>query len=294
MSTTGKFSRHQKNLQVIPRVALVYDRLTTEFGGAEQVLQVLHEIYPTAPVFTTVYDPQRARYANTWQVRTSWLQKCPGAQFFYRSFVWLMPLAIEDLPLSNFDIVISISSAEGKGVLTKPEQLHVCYMLTPTRYLWSHTEQYAHHPLTGWLRAVVFGYVRWWDKAAAFRPDYVIPISQLVAQRTQRYYSRVTEDVLYPPVSTNFSAGLPAGQTSEVLLAHLPHEFWFMVCRLVSYKRVDLAIRASAQLHQPLVVVGDGPDYHRLVKIAQTTPGAQVFFERSVQPGLLGHTMHVV
>src|SRR5258708_2622600 len=166
-----------------PKVALVYDRVNTHYGGAENVLLALHQIYPSAPLYTSVYNPQTATWAKVFDVRTSFLQKFPFAKKFHRLYVALMPLAFESFDLSEFDIVISISSAEAKGVLTKPNQLHVCYLLTPTRYLWSHAEEYQKDWLTGPIRALIFNYLRWWDQSAALRPDIFIPISQLVAER---------------------------------------------------------------------------------------------------------------
>ena len=142
-----------------PKVALVYDRVNTPFGGAENVLLALHQIYPEAPLYTSVYDPKTAPWAKVFSVRPSFLQKIPFAKRFHRLFAVLMPLAFESFDLVEFDIVISITSAEAKGVLTKPNQLHICYLLTPTRYLWSHAKEYEQHRLTGWLRKLVFSYL---------------------------------------------------------------------------------------------------------------------------------------
>lgn len=262
--------------QSTPKTAIVYDRVNTPFGGAENVLMALHELYPEAPLYTAVYDSETAKWANIFTVQPSFLQKIPFAKKAHRLFAFFMPLAFESFDLSGFDIIISVTSAEAKGVLTKPEQLHVCYLLTPTRYLWSHREEYERDPLTGWLRKIVFEYLRWWDEAAALRPDFFIPISRLVADRCQKYYHRPTEAIIYPTV----------GKKNAVLKEITPpvSDFYLIVSRLVPYKRIDLAIKACQKLGKNLVIIGQGPDVDRLRKLAESgDPTAKVFFLQAVQ-----------
>ncbi len=245
-----------------PRIALTYDRVNTLHGGAENVLLALHDIFPDAPLYTSVYNPETAPWAKVFTVIPSFLQHIPFAKNRHRLFAVLMPLAFESFDLSAFDIVISITSAEAKGVLTKPNQLHVCYLLTPTRYLWSHTQEYEQDPFSGWLRKKVFQYLRWWDTAAALRPDFYIPISRLVAERCERYYHRPTEAVIYPTVAQQHSA--PAKIS-------LPFkEYYLIVSRLVPYKRIDLAIQACQKLGRNLIIIGQGPDQSRLEEIAKS------------------------
>ena len=260
-------------LEKKPKVALVYDRVNTRYGGAEQVLVQLHTIFPEAPLFTSVFDPKKAKWSADFTVFPSFIQRIPILKNFHRAAVFLMPLAFERANLKSFDIIISVTSAEAKGVLTSPDQLHVCYLLTPTRYLWSHQDEYEKDVLTGWLRKLIFRYLKWWDEAAAFRPDVIIPISKLVQERTEQYYHRKTLPVIYPPVSfTNLteessevsekeSADDPS--SSEV---EFPHDYYLIVARLVSYKRLDIAIKACQKLNRKLIIIGEGPDKKRLQK----------------------------
>ncbi len=247
------------------KVALIYDRVNTPYGGAEKVLLAIHEVFPDAPLYTSVYDAKKAPWAAVFEVKTSFLQKIPFAARFHRSLSLFMPLAFESFDLSAYDLIISITSAEAKGVLTKPNQLHICYLLTPTRYLWSHTEEYQKNILTGWLRKIIFRYLRWWDEAAALRPDFYIPISQLIAERTQQYYHRPTEQHLYPTVGLTAS---PPEHRDIKKPESLPDEYYLIVSRLVPYKKIDLAIEVCKRLNRNLVIIGNGPDLQRLQQIA--------------------------
>lgn len=254
-----------------PRIALVYDRANTPFGGAEQVLLALHQAFPKAPLFTSVYHP-RATWARNFKIKTSFLQKIPFAKNFHRYFVPLMPLAFESLDLSEYEIIISVTSAEAKGIITRPEQLHICYLLTPTRYLYSHR---AHYEQTHWPFKVpiirffsqkLFDYITWWDQVAAHRPDVMIPISQLVKTRAEKYYKRELKAPIYPP----FNPTELTSDSEEYSLKpfYLPDEYFLIISRLVPYKRIDLAIRAAQKLNKNLVIIGSGPDFNRLQKIA--------------------------
>ena len=273
-----------------PKVALVYDRVNTPFGGAENVLLALHQIYPEAPLYTSVYDAKTAPWAKVFKVHPSFLQRIPFAKKFHRLFAVLMPLAFESFDLSKFDIVVSVTSAEAKGVLTKPSQLHICYLLTPTRYLWSHAAEYEQDRLTGWLRKIVFAYLKWWDEAAALRPDIIIPISQLVAGRCQKFYHRTPVSVIYPTVMPTLKLQEEAISTNAVAVEIRPflNKYFLVVSRLVPYKRIDLAIQACQKAQKPLVVIGQGPDLSRLKKLAEHSkignPNAKVFFLQAVQP----------
>lgn len=235
------------------RVALVYDRVNTRFGGAEAVLVSLHQLFPQAPLFTSVYDPEVAVWAKEFTVKTSFLQTIPFAKKHHRQFVQLMPMAFEIFDFTQFDLVISISSAEAKGIITGPNTLHVCYLLSPTRYLWHQEAEY----LTGsfaWLKRLAFSSLRNWDYLAAQRPDYLIPISQRVQDRCEKYYRRETEAVIYPP----FTLKLPSR------INHDRQPFFLMVSRLVPYKNLDVVIETCQRERIPLKIVGDGPEKARL------------------------------
>lgn len=243
-------------------IALIYDRVNTKHGGAEQVLLTLHELFPEAPLFTSVYDSAQAEWAKVFpSVIPSFIQKLPLLKHRHRVIPFLMPLAFESFELSRFKLVISITSAEAKGVITLPNQLHVCYLLTPTRYLYSHRAEYLRSvpALLKPLASAAAGYLTWWDQAAAARPDHLIPISNLVSQRVTKYYRRSTEAPIYPPVAESSKTMLTDSEIPAEWHAFWPQPFLLSVCRLVEYKRVDLAIQASQKVGLPLVIVGSGP-----------------------------------
>lgn len=244
-----------------PRVALVYDRVNS-WGGAERVLLAFQKLYPQAPLFTSVYDSQAASWAHNFVVKTSFLQQFPWLRTRHRWLGWLMPLAFETLDLSGYDLVISVTSEAAKAVLTTPEQLHVCYLLTPTRYLWSHQAEYRETlPLP--LRLVVQKaqlLFRKWDWVAGQRPDFIIPISHLVQQRAEEFYGRSTESPLYPGYTPLSSAEVPP----EIP----PDDFIFSWGRHVAYKRFDLLIEVAQRLSIPLVIAGSGPETEKLRRLA--------------------------
>lgn len=266
-----------------PAIAIVYDRVNTTFGGAERVLERLHHLYPRAPIFTSVYDKEKASWAAAMTVIPSFLQTFPGAVHHHREYVGLMPLAFETINLDTYDIVISVTSAEAKGVITKADQLHICYLLTPTRYLWSHEAEYTQHPLIELVKRPIFTYLKWWDRAAALRPDNYIPISKTVAARCSQFYQRTPEAVIYPPVE------LIENASDSTDISEVPtDDYYLVVARLVGYKRIDLAISACAQAKKKLIIIGDGPERVRLQKLASEL-GAQATttFLQAVQSTVL-------
>lgn len=259
------------------KIALVYDRIN-KFGGAERVFWALHKIWPEAPVFTSVYDPEGAPWVKGWEIRTSWLQNMPGAKTNHESLGWLMPLAFESLDLSGYDVIISLTSEAAKGVITRPGQLHVCYLLTPTRYLWSHVADYLDQ-LPGAVRSLAMAVqskLRVWDYLAGQRPDHIISISDLVRRRCEKYYRRQSE-VIYPPVwllsqSSVERRTLNAEQRSTYSAQRsLIKPCFLVVSRLVRYKRIDLAIEACNRLKENLVIVGSGSDEAKLRSLAGPT-----------------------
>lgn len=270
-----------KSSKVSPRIALVYDRVNTTWGGAEKLLLALHQIYPQAPLFTSVYDPVATPWASIFDIRTSFLQKLPGAKSRHRFLACLMPLAFESLDFSQFDLIITITSAEAKGIITKPDQLHVCYLLSPPRYLWSHRDLYQQFPLLGWIIRIVQPLLAWWDLAAAHRPDVIIPISKLSQRRCGDYYHRTTDEPLYPTVISAVPVGkrqINKYQASKQQVKNfvtssnkLPTSFYLVVSRLVVYKRIDLVITACTNLGLSLVIVGDGPEKNKLEELAKDT-----------------------
>ena len=244
------------------RVALVHDWLN-QMGGAESVLENLVALYPGAPVYTSIYwrEAMPAAY-RLWDIRTSWLDKVPGVRRHHQRFLPLYPLAFEGLDLDGYDVVLSNKSGFCHGVITSAETVHVCYCLTPTRYLWRYRE-YAQTeglgPVARVLLAPVLLHLRLWDRLAAERVDSFIAISSEVQRRIDKYYGRESE-IIWPPVDVGRFAPAPSGG-----------DYYLSVGRLVPYKRVDLAVQACTQLGLPLKVAGTGRDLERLKAIAGPT-----------------------
>lgn len=245
------------------KIALVHEFLT-QLGGAERVLEAFHELFPDAPVFTIVHDPEKTeqRYRD-WDIRTSFVQRMPGGVRHYQYFLPLMPRAVETFPLDEFDVVLSDSSAFAKGARTRLNTVHISYCHTPTRYLWESLDQYVDsgkHPkvlkmaVKPWLKH----YLKRWDYQAAQRPHHLIANSQTVMSRIRRYYDR-DADVIYPPVDTDFFQ--PITRNKE--------EYYFIASRLEPYKQVGLAIEAFGQLGLPLRVAGTGTDIYKLRSLAK-------------------------
>lgn len=247
------------------RLAFVYDRLN-KIGGAERVLESLRQIWPQAPFYTAVHDPKLAPFAKNWQVHTSFMQKVPLAKKHHELFAWAMPLAFESFNFTDFDIVISITSAEAKGIITQPQTLHLCYCLTPTRYLWSHMDHYQSQgsQFLRPLKSVAISKLRQWDQVAATRPDHYLSISQTAKKRIQKYYHRDSQ-IIYPPANTTFF--------KPATTSHQPPatNYYLIVSRLVSYKHIDLAIKACNHLKTPLIIIGTGKAEKKLKKIAGPT-----------------------
>ncbi|MDP2624886.1 MAG: glycosyltransferase, partial [Candidatus Peregrinibacteria bacterium] len=185
------------------RIAIVCDWLT-DWGGAERVILALHKLYPEAPIYTSIYDKDHLRVFDDADVRTSFLQKFPGAKRHHQRYITLMPAAFESFDLSGFDIVISSSHACAKGVITKPETLHLSYCHSPPRYLWDNSHEYIkNYPWPKWLKKFVIPgalhKLRIWDRAAADRVDRYISNSHYISGRINKYYRREAK-VIYPPV----------------------------------------------------------------------------------------------
>lgn len=244
------------------RVALVHDYLI-QAGGAERVVAALHRIFPGAPIFTTIADPDLTdAMLPGAEIHTSWMQRLPGLKRHFRKYVLLYPSAIERLDLGGYDLVISSSSAFAKGVITDPGAIHICYCHTPMRFGWN-AKRYAERedwgPIVRRLLPMITERLRRWDLETANRPTLYLANSTVVAGRIASAYHRSAR-VVYPPVETERVP--PAGE---------PGEHFLVVARLISYKRIDLAVEAFTRMAKPLLVVGDGPARRALERIAGPT-----------------------
>lgn len=242
------------------QIALVYDRVN-KWGGAERVLLALHKLFPNAPLFTAVYAPSKAKWAKIFpNVIPSFLQKLPLMQNKHELLGTFTPIAFESFDLSGFDLVISVTSESAKGVLTKPPTKHICYMLTPNRYLWSGFELYFKNPVLRFISRPVVAYLKRWDRIAANRPDKLIAISTEVGKRIKKYYKRDSE-IVYPPVNTSILYSIFKNRPRK--------NFYLVVSRLVAYKKVDLAIRTFNKLGLPLYIIGTGNQERQLKRLAK-------------------------
>lgn len=243
------------------KVALVHDYLSQD-GGAERVLKALAEIYPEAPIFVLFYDKDKIpSYFLERDLRPTFLQYLPFGVSHYRWYLTLMPFATERHDLSEFEIVISSTSAFSKGILTRPETLHLSYCHTPTRYLWTDTHSYIEELRSPrWIKSLLpplISRLRLWDQMSANRVDHFIANSETVRGRIQKYYRREAE-VIYPPVDTHlFQISPKVG------------DYFLIGGRLVSYKRYDLAIKVFNRLGWPLKIFGEGPEEERLREMAK-------------------------
>lgn len=244
------------------RVALVHDYLN-QMGGAEKVVEVFHAMFPDAPLYTSVYDREvmPESFARM-DVRTSFMQRITPKLRWVKPLLPLYPLAFEQFDLRGYDLVLSSTTTFAKGVLTRPETCHVCYINTPFRFLWMYQEYLAYEPetkLRGLVLPVVASALRQWDFAAAQRVDYFIAGSNNAAARVRKFYRRPCS-VVHSPI-----------EAGRFCPSYGHDGFYLTVGRLQSYKRVDLAIRACNLLGRPLVIVGDGPDRARLQALAGPT-----------------------
>lgn len=249
---------------------MVYDKLNTRYGGAEKVLLALHEIWPEAPLFTSYWDKKTADWALIFDVRTSFLQSLwEKTRLGYGKFVWLVPLAFENFDFYKFEVVISVSAEFAKSIITQPTTLHLCYCLTPPRWLW--TERFKNRRVKELVVSPLLTYARVYDQTAAQRVDEFVAISEAVEKRIRKVYKRRAE-VIYPPVdiSQKLEIFARSGSSSHVKIQNGDDKDYFLlVSRLVGHKRVDLAIEVFNQLGLTLKIIGVGPEEKKLKKMAK-------------------------
>ena len=265
------------------RIAIVVDALAV-MGGAERVLDTALEVVPQADIYTLVYRPEpfrETRLANH-AIHTSFVDRLPGAGSHYRSYLPLLPLAIEQFDLHSYELVFSLSYAVAHGILPRPGQSHISYTHTPLRQAWQHYHDFIKRTslrsrLRTWLARPIMHYLRLWDFAAAARVDHFLAASRWVAQAVWRAYRREAQ-VLYPPVDI---AGFQSLQPKE--------PYFITVSRLEPHKRVDLVVGTFSRLGLPLVVVGEGSEQRRLERLAGSTVQFKGWLPDSEVRRLVGH-----
>ncbi|MBM4417980.1 MAG: glycosyltransferase family 4 protein [Chloroflexi bacterium] len=254
------------------RIALVHDYLN-QYGGAERVLEVLAEIFPGAPVFTSLYVPDRMSNAiRGLDVRVTPLDRLPGARARHQAALLLYPPAFEALDLSYFDLIVSNSSAFAGAAIVRPDAAHLCYCLTPMRWVWDLDSYLAREGRGGAFRAMlrpVVDQMAEWDAVASSRVDRYLAISRTIADRIRRRYDRCSK-VIFPPVDVDRLRGaLGTSDAPHGLASAEP--YYLVLSRLVPYKRIDLAIEACNRHRLRLIVAGSGRDEARLRGLAGST-----------------------
>jgi glycosyltransferase involved in cell wall biosynthesis len=245
------------------RVAIVHYWLVGMRGG-EKVVEALCDMFPQADIFTHVYVPDAvSEKIRRHKVSTSFINSLPRAAHFYKRYLPLMPMALEQLDLAGYDLVISSESGPAKGVIPSPSARHLCYCHSPMRYLWNKFHDY--RAQSGLLTRLAMPYfahrLRLWDTVSANRVDHYIANSTTVKMRIRRYYGR-DADVIWPPVDVNSFLPVNANRLGDYML---------MVGELVPYKRPDLAVDAFNRMRAKLVVIGGGEMLDRIRRLAGRT-----------------------
>ncbi|MCD5383345.1 glycosyltransferase [candidate division WOR-3 bacterium] len=244
------------------RVAIVHDYLN-QFGGAERVLWAVHEIFPSAPVYTILTAPSSLppRFKDL-RITPTFIQRLPFIRSQYEKYILFFPTAVEQIDLSPFDLVVSISSAWAKGCITSPGTCHISYILNPMRFVWGrYYERINTIKNRGQKMAFRFGanYLRMWDRMAAERPDQIITLSHEVERRIRKYYRR-DADIVHPPCDTSF---FTPDQRVKV------QDFFLVVSRLRPYKQIDIAVKAFNKLGLPLLIIGEGGERGKLERLSK-------------------------
>ncbi|MEN9563933.1 MAG: hypothetical protein RIR73_2177 [Chloroflexota bacterium] len=245
------------------KVAIVHEWLST-FGGSERLLTQLLQIFPNADIFALTYFPKNFQHTelNNIKVRTTFLQNIPSIERHYRKLLPIMPLAIESLDVSKYDLVISLSHAVAHGVKTHKNQMHISYISTPMRYAWHMRDDYLKlhgltHPFIRLAANGTLSLLRRWDASASARSDSLLANSKWTAQHIKEAWKRESQ-VIYPPVDVHRFT--PVSQRDN---------YYLLVSRLVPYKMANKIVKAFNKTGLPLVIVGDGPDLPAIRRIAK-------------------------
>ncbi|CAM5389360.1 hypothetical protein SAFG77S_07328 [Streptomyces afghaniensis] len=241
------------------KTAIIHDWLVV-YSGAEKVLEELLKLFPDADLYSTVehLEAKDRHFIQNKQVKTTFIQKLPFSKKKYRNYLPLMPLAIEQLDLSKYDLIISSSHAVAKGVITGPDQLHISYVYSPIRYAWDLQHQYLRESglekgIKSWITRFILHYVRNWDYRTANGVDFFMCVSDFIGRRIWKTYRREAKTV-YPPVDV-----------SAFTLREEKEDFYLTASRMVPYKKIDTIVESFSLLpDKKLVVIGDGPDFKKI------------------------------
>ena len=241
------------------KLAIAHDFLN-QYGGAERVVEILHEIYPDAPIYTSIYIPENLPDSfKKMNIKTSFMQKLPFINKLFKYYLIFYPKAFESFDLKEYDVILSSSSAFAKGIIPGNNSLHICYCYTPTRFIWNYsnyTKKENYRLIISKLLPLVIKKLKTWDLGTIKRIDYFISISESIKGKIIENYNRDSE-VIYPPVDCK------AFKISEEV-----KNYFLIVSRLNSYKNIDLAIKSFSNLGLNLKIVGKGPYRERLEKMA--------------------------
>lgn len=244
------------------KIAIVYDWID-KWGGVERVLLALREMFPGAVFYTSVYDKDKAQWAKGFKINTTFIQGLPD--IIKKNRVLSIPFyatAFETLDFKDYDLVISVTSSFSKSLVTPPGTKHICYLLTPTRFLWSHQKNYFKNNI---LTRGFVDYLKRWDLAAASRPDEFISISGAVRERCLKFYHRDSR-IVYPPFDSDYWKKIKAHIKSKK--SPVDYRYFLVVSRLETYKKVDLVLKAFRGSKHRLVIVGEGSQGEKLRRLA--------------------------
>ena len=244
------------------KTAIVHDYLN-QAGGAERVIECLHEIFPSSPIYTSIYDRKRMPETfKTMDIRTSFMQYLPFVMRHFKKYLPLYPFAFMSFDLSGYDLILSSSSAWGKGIRKKEGSLHICYCHSPMRFVWMYEDYMEKEEYGALVRTILPPVLQWlkkWDLKTAKNVDHFIANSRTTQKRIKLFYGRDSE-VIHPPVDTSFFR--PYNDKIK--------DYFLVVSRLNPYKHIDLAVEAFNEIGLPLYVIGFGPDERRLKRLAKS------------------------
>jgi glycosyltransferase involved in cell wall biosynthesis len=258
------------------KLAIVHDYLN-QFGGAERVVMALHEAYPEAPIFTSIYDREKMpKEFLSMDIRTTFMQHLPQVMARYKAYLPLYPLAFSSIDLKGFDCILSSSSAFAKGISKPANSLHICYCYNPMRFVWRYDDYIREEPLPKMVKAILPIFLRrmkMWDVKTSASVDHFVSISIVVARRILECYGR-DSTVIYPPV-----------ETEKFNIAPEVGDHYLIVSRLKPYKKIELAVEAFNKMKKPLKIIGGGDFEGKLRAMA----GSSIEFLGKVDDDLLAY-----